>query len=122
MRLQQLSSRTEGEFKKWSSVNYFVQSATFKFIYDKASAEDKKKLVAAATNGDKKYFKKFTKERKQELEPFEQFGCRKLRGIAKYLGITGYWNMNKVTLVEEINYEVNRIKADSQQVIDQSEK
>ena len=119
--LTQLRSKVEEEFRKWSSINYFVQSATFKFIYDGATVEGKKKLMVAAMSGDQQYFKKFIQKRKEELEPFEKLSYRKLRSIAKNLRIVEYYRMNKVTLVEEIKNEINRIKADTQQIIDQSE-
>ena len=118
--LDSLRKKVEDEHKKWASINYFVHSPVFKFVYDKASIKDKKRLLVAAMNGEQYYFKKFIKNRKQELEPFQQLSFRKLRDIAKFLRVPKYYSMNKVTLVEEIKNEVRRIKADSQQVINQS--
>jgi len=119
--LHKLREKAECEYKKWRSLYYHIDSADFKFVYEKASVQDKKDIQIALMAGDHEFFKRFIKKRREKLEPFQQLGVRKLRAICKFLNIKYYCDMNKVTLVEAINNEVHRVKADSQQVIDKSE-
>jgi hypothetical protein len=119
--LDELRKLSEAQFSKWRSIWYYIDSADFKFCYDNAPIEERKKLRAALVNGDQDYFKNFVKKKRQDLEPFQKLGVRKLKNIAKYLRIPNWYAMNKITLIEAINDEVHRIKADSYQIIDQSE-
>lgn len=119
--LEELRKLSEQQFSKWRSIWYYIDSADFKFCYDKASIQDRKKLRTALVNGDADYFKNFVKKRRQDLEPFQKLGIRKLKSIAKYLRISKWYTLDKTELIKAIENEVHRIKADSQQVIDQSE-
>ena len=118
--LSSLRKKTEAEYKKWTSINYFVQSTDFEFIYEQASTEERKKLTTAIIGGNRQFLKKFIKEKKCDLTPFKKLSFRKLKAIGKFLRIPDYYNMSKSTLVEVIENEVQRIKANSKQIIGES--
>ena len=117
MNLTTLRQRIELVYKKWRSLHYYVESDVFKFLYDKASEQEKKELANYILNGDKEYIKKFVRKRKDDLDEFQKLGIRKLREICKHLGIKNTSRMNKASLIREIEDEVHRIKEDTDKFI-----
>ena len=85
--------------------------ASLKILRDLAQLE--KDLSKAIEREDKDYIKFFIGEKLMGAQPFEQLSVKKLREIRQYLSIENYFIMNKLTLVEEINNVIQRIKSHS---------
>jgi hypothetical protein len=104
-------------YSVWASVYYHITSYEFKIIYEKANPEDRIQLLNCIHEGKIGFLKDYIKKHKENLQAFDKMSLRKLRDIAKHLRINDWYTMNKGELIKEVRNEVERIKADSEQLI-----
>lgn len=104
------SSRTR--FLEIRNFYRIIVSDDFAIAYDISTDCEKNELLGLIENLDKRSLRTFIKKQLLTLTPFHSMGVRRLREIAKNVGIPMYWNKNKATLIEEIEDVIERIKDD----------
>ncbi len=106
---------------RYRKLDYVVRSESFEIAFREATPEEKRGIYLALMQGNKLALEQFIEKQFCKLTPFEQMSTRKLRTIGQHLGIMDYQYLNKVTLIEEINRAVQRVKENSERVTHQSQ-
>jgi len=111
--LKIIKTNFHAQYLRIRNINNLLQSDNFIIAYRLSTKKEKDNLSKAIEREDKEYIKFFIGEKLMGSQPFEQLSIKKLREIGQYLSINNYHIMNKLTLVEEINNVIQRIKSHS---------
>ncbi len=113
MSLERLRSTTHKLYLQVRNCNHIIQSANFEIAFNLASNFERKGVESFIQNLNKAGILKFIDEHLEDSTPFEQMGIRKLRAIGQHMKIRNYNRLNKLTLIEEIENVVTRLKENS---------
>lgn len=111
--LKIIKSNFHAQYLRIRNINNLLQSDNFIIAYNASDKKEKDALSRAIERQDKNFIKFFIGQKLLEAEPFEQLPMKKLREIGQYLSIDKYHYLNKLSLVEEINNVIQRIKSHS---------
>lgn len=98
-----------------------IHSDEFEIAYNTASPERKLYARELVRDKNKTGVRDFIKEEVSTLTPFHNMNMKRLRKMGQRLGVRDYNSLNKLTLVEEIQNEIDRIKESVERVALQSE-
>lgn len=109
MSLFSLRFKIKDNYKYWARLNYIAESDDFYIAFKMATQEQREKLEKVIGTREAIFeYKMFLNSKKaEEFNAMQRLGVRKLRPIAKSLGIKNYFKMNKLTLLREIEHAEN---------------
>lgn len=110
MSLKTIRDSSRSRFLKARSINRAIQSDNFTIAYGNASADEKEIFIKAIERLDKDSIRELIKKQLQTLTPFHQMGVKQLREIGRNIRLSEYWKMGKMTLIQEIEDAVSRLK------------
>jgi hypothetical protein len=120
MSLESVRERCTEVTRNARNVKRLVDSDNFTIAYNDATKYMKDRVESAIRYHDKDYLRDFITNSLRKMTPFHSMGVRSLRKIAKNLSITGYWSMDKETLIKEIADVITRLKKSGKQLLFQS--
>ncbi len=121
MNLARIRSDAHTRYCNARKVEYLIQSDDFELAYTAADPDQRDQLIRCVGMDYLGGIKVCIQEVLIGLTPFHRMGIRRLRSIGKQMRVKNYFAMNKQTLVQEIQDEVDRIKKSSERVTNQSE-
>jgi hypothetical protein len=97
-----------------------LRSDEFEIAYNAATPKRRVYVRNLIDRGQKESVRNFVKEEMLSLTPFHRMNVKRLRKMGQRLGVRDYNSLNKRTLVEEIQLEIDRIKEGVERVTLQS--
>ncbi len=119
--LKEAQNNLHAQYCRARNLHYVIQSNDLEIAYIHATPEKRLIVLKLITTGDLSAIRRFIKKELLELTPFHRMRVTQLRKIGKRLHIENYHIIRKQILVERINDEVKRIKANSKRVALQSQ-
>ena len=110
MGLEAIQADLHAQFPNVRNTNRLIQSDDFAIAYNNASPKERRLITKAAHRIDKVTINKFIKKQLLSLTPFYSMGIKQLREIGKNIRLDEYWCKDKITLIEEIENVVARLK------------
>lgn len=120
MSLRAIRDSFHSQFLNCRNVNNLIHSDDFELAYQRATSKARNEIKKAIDRQDKVVIKNFISEQLANITPFHELTLRNLRIIGQNIGIKEYWKKDKLTLLEEIENVVQRLKSNGQRVSVQS--
>jgi hypothetical protein len=96
------------------NIDNLIHNDNFEIVWKDCSEEELIWLEHMISRNNLSGLKTFTTEKLlSQSVAFKKMSIRKLRNIGQYLKIENYQYITKLTLIEEIENEIERIKKDS---------
>ena len=91
-------------------ISRLIHSTDFAIAYKHATEKEKQDIEKAVVRLDKVALDKFIKGHLLKLTPFHRMTVKQLRKIARNIRLPVYWEKDKLTLIEDIEDVIARLK------------
>jgi hypothetical protein len=109
------------QFCNIRNINNIIHSDDFEIAFSLSTEEDQNDILRIIADFDKDGIRIFIDNKLTNGTPFDQLSIRKLRDIGRFMKITNYHILNKMTLIEEIKNVAKRLKENCERKCFQSE-
>lgn len=110
MKLKTIRDSFHAEVLNYRKVLYVLESDDFAIAYSNATSREQREVQQVIDRADKRALVKFVKAQLLKLTPFHQMSVKQLREIGRNVRVPDYWKKDKITLIEEIENVVSRLK------------
>lgn len=121
MSLRVLRTNSQTQLCHARNLDRLIRSDEFEIAYNTASSARKIYVHSLIECGQKAGVRDFIKEEVSTLTPFHSMNMKRLRKMGQRLGVGSYNSLNKLTLVEEIQNAIDRIKESAERIALQPE-
>lgn len=121
MSLKELRISSQAQLCHARNLDRLIRSDEFEIAYTAASPIRRVYVRNLIDRGQKGSVRNFVREEMLILTPFHRMSVKRLRKMGQRLGVRDYNSLNKQTLVEEIQIEIDRIKENVERIALQPE-